>query len=48
MALTRRQFMTLVGGSATGAILFAACGVPEDELFVQSPIEMPEDLVTGL
>ncbi len=48
MALTRRQFMTLVGGSATGAILFAACGVPEDELFVQSPIEMPEDLVSGL
>ena len=48
MALTRRQFLTLAGGSASGAILFAACGVPEDELFVQAPVEMPEDLVTGL
>lgn len=48
MALTRRQFLTLMGGSAAGAILFQACGVPEEELFVQSPLEMPEDLVTGL
>ncbi len=48
MALTRRQFLTLAGGSASGAILFAACGVPEDELFVQSSIEMPEDAVSGL
>ena len=47
MALTRRQFMTLAGGTAAGAILFQACGVPEDELLVQSPVEMPEDLVTG-
>ena len=47
MALTRRQFLTLAGGSAAGAILFQACGVPEDELLVQSPVEMPEDLVTG-
>jgi anaerobic selenocysteine-containing dehydrogenase len=37
-----------MGGSAAGAILFQACGVPEDELFVQAPIEMPEDMVTGL
>ena len=48
MALTRRQFLTLAGGSAAGAVLFQACGVPEDELLVQSPIEMPEDMVTGL
>ncbi len=47
MALTRRQFLTLAGGSAAGAILFQACGVPETELLVQSPVEMPEDLVTG-
>ncbi len=47
MALTRRQFLTLAGGSAAGAILFQACGVPEDELLVQAPVEMPEDLVTG-
>ena len=47
MAFTRRQFLTLMGGSAAGAILFQACGVPEDELLVQSPVEMPEDLVSG-
>ena len=48
MALTRRQFLTLMGGTAAGAVLFQACGVPEDELLVQAPLEMPEDLVTGL
>jgi anaerobic selenocysteine-containing dehydrogenase len=48
MALTRRQFLTLLGGSAAGAVVFQACGVPADELLVQSPIEMPEDMVTGL
>ena len=48
MALTRRQFLTLTGGSAAAAILFQACGVPQRELIVQSPLEMPEDLVTGL
>lgn len=36
-----------MGGSAT-AVVAAACGVPEKELLVQSSIEMPEDLVTGL
>lgn len=48
MALTRRQFLTLMGGSTAVAILAQACGVPEEELFVQSPVEMPEDLVTGV
>ena len=47
MDLTRRQFLTLMGGSAT-AVAAAACGVPEKELLVQAPLEMPEDLVTGL
>ena len=47
MAITRRKFLTIVGGAATGAVVFQACGVPEDELLVQSPVEMPEDLVTG-
>jgi anaerobic selenocysteine-containing dehydrogenase len=37
-----------MGGSAAGAVLFQACGLPEDELLAQSPIQMPEDLVTGL
>ncbi len=36
-----------MGGSAT-AVAAAACGVPERELLVQSSIEMPEDMVTGL
>ena len=48
MALTRRQFLTLMGGSAASAVLFQACGIPETELLVQSPLEMPEDMVTGL
>ena len=48
MAITRRKFMTVVGGSAAGAVVFQACGVPADELLVQAPVEMPEDLVTGL
>ncbi len=47
MGLTRRQFLTLTGGSASAAALFVACGVPEDELLVESPIRMPEDLVSG-
>ena len=47
MALTRRQFLTLMGGTTGAAVLFQACGVPEMELLVDAPIEMPEDLVTG-
>ena len=47
MALTRRQFLTLMGGSAGAAVLFQACGMPEEELLIDAPIEMPEDLVTG-
>ena len=48
MALTRRQFLTLAGGSAAGAVIFQACGIGEGELQIESPIEMPEDLVSGL
>ena len=48
MDLTRRQFLQMVGGSATGAVLFAACGVPEESRYINSPHQMPEDLVTGL
>ena len=47
MALTRRQFLQVMGGSAATAVVFQACGVPEDELLVQAPFQMPEDLVTG-
>ena len=48
MKSTRRKFLKLLGGSAAGAVLFQACGVPEDELLVQAPLRMPEDMVTGL
>jgi anaerobic selenocysteine-containing dehydrogenase len=48
MGLNRRQFLTLMGGSAGAAVLFQACGLPEEELLIDAPIEMPEDLVTGL
>ena len=48
MKLTRRQFITGVGGGTLGAVLAAACGVPEDELLMQSKVGMPEDVVTGL
>ena len=48
MAVTRRQFLTVAGGGALGAVVAAACGVPEEEMFVQSPPGMPEDLVSGL
>ncbi len=48
MPLTRRQFLTLMGGSAGAAVLFQACGIPERELLIDSSVEMPEDLVTGL
>ncbi len=48
MALSRRQFLGLLGGSAATAVIFEACGVPEKELIVQAPLEMPEDMVTGL
>ena len=48
MPLTRRQFLKLMGGSAATAVIFQACGVPEDELLVQAPLQMPEDMVTGI
>ena len=48
MPLTRRQFLTLMGGSAGAAVLFQACGIPEKELLIDSSVELPEDLVTGL
>ncbi len=45
--LSRRKFLGLLGATATGAVIFEACGVPEDELIVESPLDMPEDLVRG-
>ena len=48
MKTTRRTFLKWSGLSALGTIAFAACGIPEEELLVQSPARMPEDLVSGL
>mgnify|MGYP001309993309 FL=1 len=45
--LSRRKFLGLLGATATGAVIFEACGVPEEELIVESPLNMPEDLVRG-
>lgn len=42
---TRRQFVTIAGASTTGAVVFAACNIPEEEFVVQSPSSLPEDLV---
>lgn len=47
MKLTRREFLALSGKATAGAVIFAACGIPEHELIVQSPVELPEDLVRG-
>ncbi len=48
MPLNRRKFLMLMGGSSAAAVVFQACGIPERELEVQSPVKMPEDLVTGV
>lgn len=44
MKLTRRNFLAWAGLSAMGAV---ACDVFDDELKVQSPVSLPEDLVKG-
>ena len=45
--LSRRKFLGLVGGTALGAFIFEACGVPEQEFIIQAPVDMPEDYVKG-
>ncbi len=47
MKINRREFLSLTGKTAAGAVIFAACGLPERELIVQSPVDLPEDLVRG-
>ncbi len=47
MKLTRREFLALSGKATAGAVIFAACGIPERELIIQSPVDLPEDLVRG-
>ena len=44
---SRRQFLKLAGISSLGAVIFKACGFADREILVQSPVELPEDLVSG-
>ncbi|MSQ15044.1 MAG: 4Fe-4S ferredoxin [Dehalococcoidia bacterium] len=48
MEITRRDFLKLMAGSAAGAVVFNGCNAPEREMLMQSPLLMPEDMVTGL
>lgn len=48
MGITRRQFLKWSGVSALGAVIFNGCRIPEEELQVESPVDLPEDLVTGI
>jgi anaerobic selenocysteine-containing dehydrogenase len=48
MGITRRQFLRWSGASAVGAVVFNGCRIPEEELQIESPVDMPEDLVTGI
>ena len=47
MGLTRRQFLKWMGATGVGAVAFAGCNVPDREIKVQSPLRIPEDMVTG-
>ena len=48
MALNRRTFLKLLGGTSAGAAILAACRPAVREYLVQSPARLPEDLVTGV
>lgn len=48
MDITRRKLLKVLGTSSLGTVLFNACRWPETELFVQSPVEIPEDMVKGI
>ncbi|MBM3940661.1 MAG: twin-arginine translocation signal domain-containing protein [SAR202 cluster bacterium] len=47
MALTRRQFLKWAGATGIGAVVFNGCAAPDAAILVQSPLDIPEDLVTG-
>lgn len=47
MSLSRRQFLKWAGATGIGAVVFNGCTVPQEEIVVQSSLELPEDLVTG-
>ena len=48
MKTTRREFLKWSGLGTLGAVAFYGCGIPDEELTVQSPAQMPEDLPSGL
>ena len=48
MGITRRQFLKWSGASTLGAVIFNGCRIPDEELQIESPVNMPEDLVTGV
>ena len=48
MALSRRQFLKMVGGTGAGAAILAACRPAAREFLAQSPARLPEDLVSGV
>lgn len=47
MALTRRDLLKTTG-LGLGAVLFYGCAPRPGEFHAQSPVELPEDLVTGI
>ena len=48
MEISRRDFLKLMATSTAGAVVFNGCQAPEREMLMQSPLLMPEDMVTGL
>ncbi|MBI2856118.1 MAG: molybdopterin-dependent oxidoreductase [Chloroflexi bacterium] len=48
MGITRRQFLRWSGVSALGAVIFNGCRIPDEELQIESPVDLPEDLVSGI
>ena len=47
MKLTRRNFLAWAGLGAVGAVACEGFGIREGELNIQSPVQLPEDLVRG-
>ena len=47
MKLTRRNFLAWAGLGAVGAVACEGFGIRDGELDIQSPVQLPEDLVRG-
>ena len=48
MALSRRSFLKMVGGTSAGAAILSACRPQVQDFLLQSPVKLPEDMVTGV